>query len=607
MRKIIIFVIIIGLSIALDYTVDPSFLSAGARTAAMANAFSALSDDYSSIYSNPAGLSKIKSIQLGFMRSNLFGDIFTFNGGVVFPMDGYTIGVAGIYKGAEGIPKAKRDKLSNQIVKTGSTEYKNMLLAVAISKKFEFLNKEVPLIKKAQIGTTLKLFSEDSGSFNKTGNGINSDFGVIVYPSDAFSFSYVYHNFLGTRVKWSTGYESKIESKMTIGGVYELLGNKQDSLIFMKDQKLNVLFDYDIHAQRNNFTTKLGAEYFPFSYLALRAGMNLRERAETATTVKSKIQFSLGMGVNYEGLRFDYAYVLDPEDVKENNTHYFSMLFDIFGPQDDKEYVDHINIEFPADKTITDRGEFILKGIVSPLVDYVKANDKLVRVHEGAFEVDMDLDDKYGKNKIIVLAYNAEREMVDSDNVRILYQASFQDVVNNAENRDIIDLATLGLIKKDIKFRPHDPMKRSEVATTIVRLKKYPIDTNIQEFLFNDINNHSERFYIMAAYNSGFMNGYVDGSFLPTQPINKVEAAVVMVKLDRLTIVPKNRSYSALSEDHWAKRYVDTAIDNGIIDLVIGEEFKLTEPVTRKGIINLLYNTYYVQNKVSDLYNWDSY
>ena len=63
--------------------------------------------------------------------------------------------------------------------------------------------------------------------------------------------------------------------------------------------------------------------------LSLRAGFDQSVNSIDEDVTAVTTAYTLGMGMEYQGFRFDYAYKLNPE-FSELSTHYFSMCYNGF-------------------------------------------------------------------------------------------------------------------------------------------------------------------------------------------------------------------------------------------------------------------------------------
>src|SRR5258708_19275627 len=84
----------------------------GARAIGMGEAFTALADDSSALYWNPAGLSLMNQKEATFMHSSLIEGIHYEHLAFVAPTDGYALGGNLSYLGYGGIPCYNHNRLA---------------------------------------------------------------------------------------------------------------------------------------------------------------------------------------------------------------------------------------------------------------------------------------------------------------------------------------------------------------------------------------------------------------------------------------------------------------------------------------------------------------
>jgi hypothetical protein len=94
---------------------------------------------------------------------------------------------------------------------------------------------------------------------------------------------------------------------------------------------------------------------------------------------------------------------------------------------------------------------------------------------------------------------------------------------------------------------------------------------------FTDLNDHWSEKYIMDLAQSGVLAGYTDGTVKPDAEITRAELAVILVKA--LGLKPSEQISSKFTDasniPDWAKGYVETAAQNGII---LGYQDKTFKP-----------------------------
>ena len=106
--------------------------------------------------------------------------------------------------------------------------------------------------------------------------------------------------------------------------------------------------------------------------------------------------------------------------------------------------------------------------------------------------------------------------------------SGYSDVtINKWFNNAISTLANGGILTgyADGTFKPNANITRAEFATMAVRFFSSSYEG---EDLFPDIDKHWAKDYINTAANEGIINGYEDGTFRPDQPITRAEAMTIV-------------------------------------------------------------------------------
>ena len=121
------------------------------------------------------------------------------------------------------------------------------------------------------------------------------------------------------------------------------------------------------------------------------------------------------------------------------------------------------------------------------------------------------------------------RMLTDESRSAIWSQNSgYSDVVMGKWfNNAVSTLANGGIITgyEDGTFKPNANITRAEFATMAVRFFSSSYEG---EDLFPDIDQHWAKDYINTAANEGIINGYEDGTFRPSQPITRAEAMAIV-------------------------------------------------------------------------------
>ena len=191
---------------------------------------------------------------------------------------------------------------------------------------------------------------------------------------------------------------------------------------------------------------------------------------------------------------------------------------------------------------------------------------------------------------------------------RLFDRNTFDDVPLDRWFAEAVEtLYNIGVIHaEDGRFRPNDPITREEfavMAARFERLREVPFTERFSDVQRGDWSAP----YIHAAAERGWVVGYPDGTFRPTQPIIRAEVVTLINRVLERTLAPKDvppgvNPYNDIAPTHWA--YGDiieatirhdligwhgTAFNDGEINIII-ERFvdqdgkEIAEPVIREGV-----------------------
>jgi len=243
----------------------------GARQLGMGNAGTAVADDASAIFFNPAGLAFMKNVEVTTMHSEAYDfDIKYDYLSLILPLvHGRVIGASGALLKTDQIPITK-DKIPNIVNYTEDKEQVGM---------FSYGHK---ISERAALGLTVKDIKQKL--YFKEANGTEADFALLYKPSKTINFGINVQDALPSELKWSTGVTDDIP--VTVRGGMAIKLRDWGSLIAIdadkvkgRDVKLNAGWEYQFNE------TFLG-----------RAGVN-------------DGQGTAGFSLTRGGWRFDYAYM----------------------------------------------------------------------------------------------------------------------------------------------------------------------------------------------------------------------------------------------------------------------------------------------------------
>ncbi len=112
------------------------------------------------------------------------------------------------------------------------------------------------------------------------------------------------------------------------------------------------------------------------------------------------------------------------------------------------------------------------------------------------------------------------------------FAGTFSDVSGNHDNRAAVEyLVYNGTLEgyDDGTFRPSSTINRAELMKVLVASQGVEPDATLYHDCFPDVTNEWFAPYVCYAYEQGWVDGYPDGTFLPANTVNKVEAAKMIV------------------------------------------------------------------------------
>lgn len=270
----------------------------GARPLGMGSAFSAVSDDANSIYSNPAGIHYVPYSEITTMyRKGLMDTYFSYLG-YLHPFKRIGTFSASFLLFDGGDMEINYLDGTTEEVKAGQDWAGTLGYGTNIGELF-FLGTNIKLIHSTLVNRySATAFALDAGGLYRT---IDNKFSV------ALSF----YN-LGTSLKYINVAEP-LPLNFKLGTAYRILEDEIHSLLSAIDF---------IYGNDKTFKTNIGAEYWLLRMFALRIGVKLEEGYKPNG-------FTVGLGINAFNGELDYGYAPLLDEI----THRISLSFK-FGSQD---------------------------------------------------------------------------------------------------------------------------------------------------------------------------------------------------------------------------------------------------------------------------------
>ena len=313
---ILLLVIILPAGANQTYTADFLTLGTGARPLGMGNAFTAIADEASTTYYNPAGISQLTHHEFNFMHATL-ADLAAYDvASYIYPFSSKTtFGLSWLRVGVDDIPitglpvTSKAVGPENRPYVIGTFSNTSNALVLSGAQQIKKLKNNLTL----HLGASLKLLYIDAYQNNNAIGG-GSDLGILAKTdpekSTAFSFGLVTSDFFTTKLYWNTPPENEgdaphtetVSPRLKVGLAYH-----QEIPLF--NSNLTLAADMDT---RNDYEFHTGAEYILFDLLALRCGFDGRNGTSRA------MYFTAGAGLQLQfvtGAAFhvDYAYQRQPD------------------------------------------------------------------------------------------------------------------------------------------------------------------------------------------------------------------------------------------------------------------------------------------------------
>lgn len=174
--------------------------------------------------------------------------------------------------------------------------------------------------------------------------------------------------------------------------------------------------------------------------------------------------------------------------------------------------------------------------------------------------------------------------------------AQFTDIFKSNNNYNAI----MFLEENDIlvgypdgTFRPTQEVNRAEFLKIILEGSNIPLDKNDTTLPFPDTQDDKWYLpYIQKAYDSGWIVGFSDGTFRPGQTIKKIEALKILGEVQQWNTDenPTNTTFTDIDLGEWYAKYVVFASNHGYLE-ENGELFEPKNLMTRANISEIIYRT----------------
>lgn len=262
-------------------------MDVGARATALGGAYTALADDVTAIYWNPAGLAQLNQTELNLMHNKWFSGINYEFLGVAYPIENLTFATSLTYLYMDDIKEVLRDtegKGNGRYWETGKVfTAEDMAISLAFAQALE---------ENLFMGANFKYIHESIE--NESALGVAMDLGILVKPSNRLGFGFVICN-LGPNMKFIKE-EFLLPLIYRAGVAYQIEEKFRFSLDVKKtkDEKLNFC---------------AGMETWFSKWLALRFSRVTKSNDNLGKFKGLPNGIAAGWGINLTNWTVDYAYV----------------------------------------------------------------------------------------------------------------------------------------------------------------------------------------------------------------------------------------------------------------------------------------------------------
>jgi len=283
----------------LDVGPDAKALGMGAASVAVAE------NSYATFW-NPAALSGKKQLYSTF--ATLFGEVdYQYIGyNQEFPFG--NVGISFLSINVDGFNYTSL--INGRPLDNGSSfSFDNSALFFSYGNQLSNVINKVPFLRKwngawmqpIKVGSTLKFLNQSLA--DETSSGFGLDLGFQYKINKRLTIAGVFYNFLSTGLTWSTGANDSIPLKGKVG------------ISHCYNDKLLLVADIEVLGYQEPGIS-WGVEYAVNPFFTIRSGRN-----------KEIVTF--GLGINYKGISFDYAYKQATDSYLDGSTR-FSLGY-VFG------------------------------------------------------------------------------------------------------------------------------------------------------------------------------------------------------------------------------------------------------------------------------------
>lgn len=283
-------------------------LGAGARSAALGGAGTALADDVTAGYYNPAALSELDYLQAAIFHESRFSGQINYDYlAAALPLDSLqTIAVSAIRLGLDGIKDSRNaldDANGNGIIDEDDRIDESRIVVGGAADWAVFGSYSRRINDRLSVGGNLKLLYRTV--LEHTGWGVGIDLSALYKPIDNLALGATLADATKSLMTWDTGNQEFIVPQLRLGAAYR--GQ------VVEHHAVTPVVDVALRFEGRGETTMLD---IAVASVDIGAGLeySFRDRAFVRGGYSELGQLTLGAGVKLPKLNIDYAFVRPSAD-----------------------------------------------------------------------------------------------------------------------------------------------------------------------------------------------------------------------------------------------------------------------------------------------------
>lgn len=153
-------------------------------------------------------------------------------------------------------------------------------------------------------------------------------------------------------------------------------------------------------------------------------------------------------------------------------------------------------------------------------------------------------------------------------------------------------------------FNPNGTINRAELAKILdTAVNAHPLVDQYHD-CFTDVGKEWFAPYVCYAKSQGWVTGYSDGSYQPSNPVNTAEAIKMILQAQGIAVSSSsnNNTFSDVNFNAWYTAYVETANGKGLLQNENGR-LGIGDNMTRGGAAEMIYRSLFIKALGADKFD----